>query len=320
MMATNEVILLDNTLRQRKAQIASSLSDSDFFEVFSFEQVLKNYDLSYDELLYGKVGASRDGGIDGFFTFINGELLNEDTEVSEIKRGAAVALFLIQAKRSPSFSEAAIDRLNATIADLFNLENDLSDFRTYYDADLIDKADLFRNTYVALLARHPNLSIKYVYASKGSTSNIHPNVHNRVETLIETTERFFPGSKVNFEFFGARELLDASRVEKSYTLQVRFLEHYISRAEDNYVVLSSLKDYFEFITDENGNLRRYIFESNVRDWQGNVEVNRDIRKTLESGDDIDFWWLNNGITVLTSKATIAGRTITLDDVQIVNGL
>lgn len=160
MMVTNEVILLDNTLKQRKAQIASSLSGSDFFEVFSFEQVLKNYDLSYDELLYGKIEASRDGGIDGFFTFINGELLNEDIEVSEIKRGAAVELFLIQAKRSPSFSEAAIDRLNATIADLFNLENDLSDFRTYYDTDLIDKADLFRNTYVALLARHPNLSIQ----------------------------------------------------------------------------------------------------------------------------------------------------------------
>jgi len=77
MMATNEVIFLDNTLRQRKEQGASSLSGSDFFEVFSFEQVLKNYDLSDDELLYGKVGASRDGGIDGFFTFINGELLNE---------------------------------------------------------------------------------------------------------------------------------------------------------------------------------------------------------------------------------------------------
>ncbi len=35
---------------------------------------------------------------------------------------------------------------------------------------------------------------------------------------------------------------------------------------------------------------------------------------------MDFWWLNNGITVLTSKASVAGKTITLDDVQIVNGL
>ena len=81
-MPTNEIILLDNALEQKKAQIASPLSDSDFFEVFSFEQILKNYDLSDDELLYGKVGAGRDGGIDGFCTFINGELLSEDTDVS----------------------------------------------------------------------------------------------------------------------------------------------------------------------------------------------------------------------------------------------
>jgi hypothetical protein len=97
---------------------------------------------------------------------------------------------------------------------------------------------------------------------------------------------------------GARELLDASRLEKSYTLQLKFLANYISRGIDNYVVLSSLKDLFEFVTDEDGNLRQYIFESNVRDFQGNVEVNRDIRHTLDSDDNLDFWWLNNGITIL----------------------
>ena len=186
-MITNEVILLNNTLEQKKAQIASSLSDSDFFEIFSFEQILKNYDLSYEELLYGKVGAGRDGGIDGFFTFINGELLSEDTDVSGFRRGSTIEVYLIQAKRTSSFTEAAIDRINTTIADLFNLENDLSDFSTFYDTDLIDKATIFRNAYVSLAARHPNLTITYVYASKGKTSNIHQNVKNRVRILEETT-------------------------------------------------------------------------------------------------------------------------------------
>ena len=319
-MTTNEVILLNSTLEQKKAQIASSLSDSDFFEIFSFEQILKNYDLSYDELSYGKVGAGRDGGIDGFFTLINGEILTEDTDISEIRRGSTIELYLIQAKRSQSFTEAAIDRINTTAQDLFNLDNDLVDFRAYYDPDLIDKADIFRNNYISLASKYPNLIINYFYASKGRTTNIHPNVHNRVRILKETTANYFTGSKINMTFLGARELLDASRKEKSYTLQIRFLESYISRGENDYVILCSLEDYFKFISDEDGNLRRYVFESNVRDWQGKVEVNKDIQKTLESGDDVDFWWLNNGITVLASRASIAGKTITLDDVQIVNGL
>jgi len=319
-MTTNEVILLNSTLEQKKTQTASELSDSDFFEIFSFEQILKNYDLSYDELLYGKVGVGGNGGIDGFFSFINGEILTEDTDMSETRRGSTIELYLIQAKRSQSFTEAAIDRINTTVQDLFNLDNDLADLRAYYDTDLIDKADIFRKIYISLASKHPNLIINYFYASKGRTTNIHQSVHNRVRILKETTINYFPGAKMNMTFLGARELLDASRKEKSYTLQIRFLESYISRGENDYVILCSLEDYFRFISDEDGNLRRYVFESNVRDWQGNVEVNKDIRRTLESDDDLDFWWLNNGITVLTSRATIAEKTLTLDDVQIVNGL
>ncbi len=76
------------------------------------------------------------------------------------------------------------------------------------------------------------------------------------------------------------------------------------------------------MTDEQGNLRKYIFESNVRDYQGNnIEVNKDIRNSLDSPHkDIDFWWLNNGITILASNGTTKGKVISLDDVQIVNGL
>lgn len=73
-MATNDSIVLDTILKQKKSQIADSLPDDDYFEIFTFEQVLKKYDLSYEELISGKMGGSDDGGIDGFFTFINGEI------------------------------------------------------------------------------------------------------------------------------------------------------------------------------------------------------------------------------------------------------
>ncbi|KAB8335643.1 AIPR family protein [Scytonema tolypothrichoides VB-61278] len=146
-------------------------------------------------------------------------------------------------------------------------------------------------------------------------------VHNQSEVLKENTGKYFSGAKVNVSFVGARELIDSSRLEKSYTLQLKFIENYISRGEDNYVVLASLTDYYNFVTYPNFELRTYIFAFNVRDYQGsNVEVNKDIKATLESNDHLDFWWLNNGITILSSRASIAGKTISLDDVQVVNGL
>jgi hypothetical protein len=42
-----------------------------------------------------------------------------------------------------------------------------------------------------------------------------------------------------------------------------------------------------------------MLEPNVRDYQGaNNPVNREIRQTLQSPDNKEFWWLNNGITYL----------------------
>ena len=74
-MATNDSIVLNSILEQKKIQIARDLPDDDFFELFTFEQVLKKYDLSYEELEHGKIGGGDDGGIDGLFIFINKKYL-----------------------------------------------------------------------------------------------------------------------------------------------------------------------------------------------------------------------------------------------------
>lgn len=319
-MADNDIILLNNILEQKKKQVANSLADDDFFEIFTFEQILKNYELSYEEFMSGKIGGGDDGGIDGFFAFINDELLDEDTDLSIFKKNPTIVLFLIQAKRSPSFSEIAVERTITTVEEIFDLTKDMSVLRSIYNANLIDKAEMFRKAYLELAANHPRLQVNYHFASKGDTNNIHPKVCHKAETLNDIISKKFAGASAKNVFIGARELLERSRQEKSYTLQLHFLENYISRGADNYVILSTLKDYYDFVIDEDDKLRRYIFESNVRDYQGAVEVNRDIQLTLESNDKLDFWWLNNGITILASKASIVGKTITLDDVQIVNGL
>jgi hypothetical protein len=319
-MAENEVIVLDSILQRQKTNTSPSLSDEEYFELFAFEQVLKNYELSFDELSYGRVGGGDDGGIDGFFCFVDSELLREDTEFEDGKKSPLLEVFLFQATTSASFSETSIDHVVSTVADLFDLSKDMKVLTKFYNAELIDRAERFRKTYLDLAASHPLLRLSYLYLSKGDTRKIHPKVQNKKGTLIETIRKYFSQADIKADFLGARELLDLSRVERSYTLQLNFLENYLSRGADNYVVLSSLEDYFRFITDDEGNLRRYVFESNVRDYQGNVEVNKDIMGTLRSEDKLDFWWLNNGITILASRASIVSKTITLDDVQIVNGL
>ncbi len=65
------------------------------------------------------------------------------------------------------------------------------------------------------------------------------------------------------------------------------------------IALIRLKDYLTFITNpETSDLLDHLFDSNVRDYQGDVEVNREIRESLENPGKEEFWWLNNGITVV----------------------
>lgn len=319
-MSDNDIIILDKIVKGKKQQIEASLNDSDFFEIFAFEQVLKNYELSYDELIKGNIDGGDDGGIDGLFVFLNGELLDDDTNLEHLRKNPLFEIFLIQAKSSNSFSELAVGRVISTTRNVLDLTKDTEKLKTLYNSKLIEKATTFRDAYMESTSLHPDVKLYYIYASKGDTANIHPKVKEFADELRKTVSQFFPSAQTETKFMGARELIDSSRLEKSYTLQLRFLENYLSRGDNNYIVLSSLIDYYKFVTDENGNLRRYIFESNVRDYQGNVEVNRDIQNSLACNDGMDFWWLNNGITILASKASIAGKVITLDDVQIVNGL
>jgi hypothetical protein len=320
-VASNDLIVLDSILVQKRKDSASTLGESEFFELFSFEQILKDKDLSYDELLLGGVDGGDDGGIDGFFIFINEELIVDEFDPETFKRNPTLELYIIQSKTSPNFKENAIEKLIRSAHYIFDLRKDIDEISKIYNTLLADKVETFRDVYVRLAGKHPTIAVKYFYASKGDSKQIHEKLHTFVDTLRKVIEDKLYVVDFSFRFWGARELLQASRQEKTYSLQLKFIENYISRGEDNYVILSSLRDYYDFITDKAGNLRKYVFESNVRDYQGNVEVNKDIRKTLDSDkSNIDFWWLNNGITILASKASAAGKVMTLDDVQIVNGL
>ncbi len=51
-----------------------------------------------------------------------------------------------------------------------------------------------------------------------------------------------------------------------------------------------------------------------------MEVNKAIQDTLSNATGEDFWWLNNGVTIVSDDATATGKIITVENPQIVNGL
>ena len=82
-MPNNDQILLTEILRQEAEDFEESLTESDFFEFYSANQLLKEFELSYDEIKAGIAGDSLDGGADSIYVFVNGDLIKEDSNVRE---------------------------------------------------------------------------------------------------------------------------------------------------------------------------------------------------------------------------------------------
>lgn len=92
----NSQVVLDDILKVFHQERAPSLSDSEFFELFCSEQLLKNFELSYEELQNGIVDGEHDGGIDSFYSFANGELITDDFDPSSYKKDVNIEVFIIQ--------------------------------------------------------------------------------------------------------------------------------------------------------------------------------------------------------------------------------
>ncbi|HKL09354.1 MAG TPA: hypothetical protein VJ896_11310, partial [Bacteroidales bacterium] len=135
---------------------------SDFFHLFATEQILKDYDLSYEEIEVGNTDGGGDGGIDGIFTFVNGELIQGINDLVDTKKNALVELIILQTKFTNSFGESAIEKCNSSALDLLDLSKDIDALRAVYNAELINQIKVFREQYKKIISKFPVLKISVI--------------------------------------------------------------------------------------------------------------------------------------------------------------
>lgn len=322
-MARNDVVILDSLVEKAKVQLGKANDNSELFELFSFDQVLKDYDLSYEELETGWTDGGDDGGIDGFYVLIDGRIATDDVIEYAARKHPRIEVHIFSVRRSDSFQLQSIDALFSSLSELLDLTKTQSELSYPYNQDILDQRELFLKVVVGLADRQPKLSLSINYCSRGSTDNLPDNLQQRARAIENLVKGLFSDTEARFNFIGATELLTRARKQLAYTLKLAFAESPITRDGRDYLLLTTLDAYSRFITDEDGKLRRYLFESNVRDYLGEVQINNDISQTLKnhaSPASEDFWWLNNGVTILATNAFVAGKELCIENVQIVNGL
>ena len=89
----------------------------------------------------------------------------------------------------------------------------------------------------------------------------------------------------NYKLIDAEYILNLLRKEPDYSLALKLNENPIAidyRESDQrgYIASVNVKEYYKFLCDGDNTLRKYLFESNIRDFQNNTSVNNDIAETL----------------------------------------
>ena len=319
-MSKNAQILLESLIEQEFQNNDNYSSISDYFEFFSASQILKNQGLSDDEVDNGIVGKGLDGGCDSIYLFLNNLLITPDVvEHISAPKDSILEMIIIQSKKTTSFGENAVMKWKTISGNLLDLSKTTTDFMTRYNADVLEAFTMFRDTYTRLITSRVKLKFKFYYATLAS--ELHPNVIQQAEELKDTIKGLFPNAVVEVIFVDSDALFDMYNAVIENRVNLKFADIPISPNQKNYIALVDLKSYFNFIVNDEGDVRKSFFDSNVRDYQGKNNVNSSISETLHRADDNDFWWLNNGVTVLASEATLVNnRELQIVNPEIVNGL
>lgn len=318
-MASNDCIVLDGILSDRKTGNDEGLSDGEVFELFVFEQVLKDYALSRSRLEDGWVDGGGDGGIDGFYVIVNGYPYNGEPGFQCPRESPHVEAWVFTCKHKDGFEQAPLESMHSTLAEFWDCARSNESLLGTYSEDLLEARNVFLEAYNTLAHLDPLVHIHLVFASRGDSSCVAEAVQSRMNQLKSQVQEAFSHVQVETSFVGAADLLSMYRAVKNEDLVLPF-EAFLTHDDNNYVVISTLKEYYEFVKDESGRLRRYLFDSNVRDFLGYNSVNEDIDLSLKNPTRANFWWLNNGITVLATNAHTKGKNLYINGVQIVNGL
>lgn len=304
-----------------KSQQIDEKDSSKQFEMFSSycavaQQYTEVFDLN-DILIY--VGG--DCGIDGIAIIANGTIISSKEEVDdliELNKGLSDMLFVfIQSKTSSGFSSGEMGTFGAGVVDFFSETPQF--VRNQFIQEKSDLINYIFNKAVHFKSK-PCCFLYYVTTGKwvddqNCVARKNMIIHDLEELDLFKEVQFIPVDvKLIQKYY--RNTIDVIETEIDFSQKVLLPD--IPKIKQSYLGYVDYEEYLKLIVGDNGEIRKNVFYDNVRDYQGDNEVNIEIAETIKSASN-KFILLNNGVTIICKKLTNLRNKFTLTDYQIVNG-
>jgi hypothetical protein len=306
----------------------NNLQDGVAFGMFVNHSILSAHQpdaFSADSELLEKISVDGewDTGIDGMAILLNGLVIKDKTEVDSIMkqfRYVTVEFIFIQSKYSPSFDSAGFLKFIAGVRDFLHEASKLPQNDKIKEA-LELKNYILSDQFISKWDSNPFVKLYYVAMGRWRKTNSHliGLANQAIEDIsslgtFETPEILFVDSEAlklicdsndnRFDVtIGAYDIMELTPVDK---------------VENSCIAVCYGTELLKMLKTDSDDIRKSLFDDNVRDYQGENAVNSEIYKTIES-EPAKFILLNNGITIVCDEFKTSTKKITLKNPMIVNG-
>lgn len=322
-------VMIDANLQSFKQTSGINAKDANqLFEIyvnhlFARKNRFFNCLSEYTRFDSSNVGGESDSGIDGIFIRINGSFVYNKQDVDFIVKNnnsISVEFIFIQSKNKTSIDSSELSKFFSGIKNfLADKQTDIVNGKINEWLEL--KKYIYAPEFLSLFTSQPSVLAIYVYKGKDlEDSHIYSKISEFKQDIklmdcsLEPLVKIIDGEKL---FHLIKE------IDNNYEATIRYYDAFELKESDNVksslVLLCNAESLIKLISDEsNGQLRKEMFADNVRDYQGETAVNREIYDTILNNPS-KFCLLNNGITIVCKSCLSMNRQITLINPQIVNG-
>lgn len=304
-----------------------SLEESEKFEFFVNNLLLcmhqpettsKNSSL----LPMTSVGGQNDMGIDGIAIKVNGIFVTSTKEIDDIismARHISVEFIFIQAKFKDKLDSGEYAKFTDGIYDFLS-ESHYEPHNEKIAEWLFIKDYIFSDDIIQYWKDAPIVRTYYVIFGEWRED---AHIEGKAEALQAKIEQLNDYGDCFPRFLGSSNIAKiCEENENSYKVVLNVLGSLefeeVDGVSNSQVILCKASEFIKLLYTEEGVIRKSLFMDNVRDYQGDTNINKGMLDTIEN-DPTSFLLLNNGITVVCSDLVSSNRKVTITNPQIVNG-
>jgi len=230
-----------------------------------------------------------------------------------------VDLIFIQSKTSSSFDGGFIGKFLRGVKGFISgnsrsIKNEKIKYMMLLWNHIIDNSHYMVN-------RNPSCHLYYVCTGMWCDD---ANLQDTIDDGVNEIKNLNLLKDISFNPFGANEIVSSYRktlnkLENTINMVQKVTLPEIEGVGQAFLGILPYQEFLKLIQDDNQTIHS-IFDDNIRDFQGENEVNKKIKTSIKgkTGKEL-FCLLNNGVTVVSSQVISSGNKLTLRDYQVVNG-